>query len=444
MKKIKSKANIFTRTVNKIKHVFDKLHVNHLRKNYDTLCEVILDDLKEVSDLQPNLFTVDPCGKLRLLEKKKRSYIYSNDINIGNPTYPKVPQSLADRIKTVLSSMQKEETWKGRVDYDLIHPNEINNVIDRLTEYVATKDSLDDRYGISYGKPFIKINTAVGIYIVTFNSTTNLLDYTISDYHCIKNTYFESLIEVVRGTFSAEGWSMKQEWDMAMKKYIHALIHNISTLVTEAKAQMTTSQLVGYLDTAFASLPVNEVGGTKVDDNVMVYLFNTVIIEHCKNDPESSRNIIKSDDIIRPMLMSSNWEIIYKYLEYKMTADKIIEELKVFNITKYRLSKLFPRNEYDAWVSAKRDPIYGPPHFRKLGDIFLDEYDDYDILVRVTKPKYAIAARYTEHDETELITLDNFLDIISKNERLCKCPGSGDLDTRIWAFGYICSKLEVV
>lgn len=442
MKKIKSKTNIFTRTINKIKHVFDKLHVKHLRKNCDILSEVILDDLKEISDLQPNLFTVDPTGKLRLLEKKKRSYIYS--IDVGHPTYSRTPQSLADRIKTVLSTMQKEETWKGRVDYDLINPNEIKNIIDRLTEYVAAKDPLDDRYGISYGKPFIKINTAVGIYIVTFNSTTNLLDYKISDYHCVKNTYFESLIEIVRGTFSAEGWSMKQEWDMAMKKYIHALIQNISTLVTDTKAQMTTSQLVGYLDTAFTSLPVNEVSGAKVDDNVMVYLFNTVIIEHCKNDPESSRNIIKSDDIIRPMLMSSNWEIIYKYLEYKMTADKIVEELKVFNITKYRLSKLFPRNEYDAWVSAKRDPVYGPPHFRKLGDIFLDEYDDYDVLVRVTKPKYAIAARYTEHDETELITLDNFLDIISKNERLCKCPGSGDLDTRIWAFGYICSKLEVV
>lgn len=442
MKKIKSKTNIFTRTVNKIKHVFDKLHVKHLRKNCDILSEVILDDLKEVSDLHPNLFTVDPTGKLRLLEKKKRSYIYS--IDVGHPTYSRTPQSLADRIKTILSTMQREETWKGRVDYDLINPNEIKNIIDRLTEYVAAKDPLDDRYGISYGKPFIKINTAVGIYIVTFNSTTNLLDYTISDYHCVKNTYFESLIEIVRGTFSAEGWSMKQEWDMAMKKYIHALIHNISTLVTEAKAQMTTSQLVGYLDTAITSLPVNETSGTKVDDNVMIHLFDIVITEHCKNDPEGSVNITKSDEIIRHVVMSSNWEIIYKYLEYKMTADKIVEELKMFNITKYRLSKLFPRNEYDAWLAAKRDPVYGPPHFRKLGDIFLDEYDDYDVLVRVTKPKYAIAARYTTHDETELITLDNFLDIISKNERLAKCPGSGDLDTRIWAFGYICSKLEVV
>ena len=443
MKKIKSKTNIFTRTINRIKHLFNKIHVKHLRKNFNTLSEVILEDLKEVSDLYPNLFTVDSKGNLRLLEKKKRSYIYS--IDVKHPTYSRVPQSLPDRIKTVLSSMQKEETWKGHVDYNLINLDEIKSTINRLTKYVSTKDPLEDRYGISYGKPFIKINTAVGIYIVTFNSTADLLDYTISDYHCITNTYFESLIEVVHGTFSAEGWSMKQEWDMAMKKYIHALIHNISKLVTDAKAQMTTDQLVGYLDTAITSLHNNnDEYGIKVDDRIMEYLLNTVIIEHCKNDPESSANIINSDDIICHILLNTNLEIIYKYLEYKMSADKLIEKLKIFNINKYRLSKLFPRNEFEALRAAKKEPTYAPTNFRKLGDIFLDEYDDYDVLVRIEKPKHAIVAKYTKNDKPEYITLDNFLDVLSKNERLAKCPGSGDLDTRIWAYGYICSKLRVI
>lgn len=428
------KTNIFTRTINKIKYgvsnIVKKINLKRLRKDLDNLNDAIFEDLKSLATFDTNLFSVrdnDLYLKSDFRHDTSSAYIYH--------------EADANTVLRTLIIKQDYSDWEGKLDYVDIETDEVERVLKRFTEYLATTENLpQDRTEVLYDKPHIRINTIAGIYDVAFDPTY-LTKCFISEFHCVRNTHFEYAITEICGTVNAHHQSKKKEWDTAFTKWFNRMRMFFINLLDDCDTTMKPEDFVKHLDNALCSDWMREYG--TFDDNSLSFILNYMIISFCREQPEKAVKVIASDDAIRPAIACMYNKALEEYFNYELTVDAMTSLLRDFNITKYRLSKLFPRNTYDAWKAAKREPGYGPVGYRTIGDIFLENFEGCE-MERITKPAYLFRIRKDANSEWLVYGLNNFTDTVRTIPALKEIASVYNYDALIWAYGYVCTKINKI
>ena len=428
------KTNIFTRTISKIKYgvsnIVKKITLKRLRKDLDNLNDAIFEDLKSLAAFDTNLFSV----RDNVLYAK--SYFRSTDTS-AYVYY----EADANQVLRTLTIKQSYSDWEGKIDYVDVMVPEIERVLKRFTEYLATTENLpQDRTEVLYDKPHIRINTISGIYDVAFDPTY-LTKCVISEFHCVHNTHFEYAIMEIYGTVNADHQSKKKEWDTAFTKWFNRMRMFFINLLDDCDTTMKPEDFVKHLDTALCSDWMREYG--TFDDTSLSYILNSMILSFCREQPEKAAKVIASDDAIRPAIACMYNKALEEYFNYTLTVDCMVSLLSDFNITKYRLSKLFPRNTYDGWKAAKREPGYGPVGYRTIGDIFLENFEGYE-MERITKPAYFFRIRKNADFEWTVYGLNTFVDAVREMPALKEITAVYNYDALIWAYGYVCTNINKI